>query len=976
MQLFAPFSVGVNKRGDLAVKANTAEAGLYDDDNKKWGDDLSGFKNAFRTSILSVNGTSSSPETKIATVDFHLKLDTGLSEGSDATDIWNRTRIGFGDNIFVLVIKDKDGKSGYYDLQRELLEIPPCKSCSKKDKKIGEIWGDISLPVSVGTDFSISKNISPIGENGLSELAADSTYTATFYYYANQGGLMYSTAATNSGEDILNNGKKVYFPIRQKSFNTATTEQGITGDIGSGNISVTEGAGSELPVCSIEPWNFHLGGCIAQLFYYMFFKTTSFVFGLAGEIMDFTMMYSISDSSYRSNFVAEGWQVTRDLCNMFFIFILLYIAFKTILGIDSAKTKSLIINVVAVGLLINFSLFVTHVVIDASNILARVFYNNSVLVTGTKDGSGTIRSEKGEFGELKLSEAIVTLVNPTKLISQASEVGKIPSKTGGSVSGEDTEDLSAGNFIIVIILATAINIVGLIAFLSIAFALVGRVITLWIAMILAPIAFFSYTVPKLQGLPMVGSKNWWSDLLSAAFMAPVFAFFMYIIIGFMEKGLGLSDILNKNVKGLAFVVAITIPFILIMILLNKAKEISVKMSGMAGQMLAKAGSSIGGKVAGLGLAAVTGGAAFAMRSTVGRFGASIADSEKLKDAEKKGGVGGFAAKTLRKFGSATGKAGFDFRNTKLGATANGAMSKEMGIDMGKGKTGGYQGFQDNIIKKQTARADTLKMSANEAAKQDQAAKEYKKKYEEAMYAERLKVEKKGGTFNEKDFSDKYDKGGVDSEGKTIEAHGPKVKTADEIHKERIRKLAESKSRDGVFGANADTEAAIIKDLKAKGKEEKKDVTAYDKYKASKKIDNADSVIAKAEKVKQAVEKELGEINKTLEDVARGLGGGLTYKDIKPEHIEKSVKNKQNLIVGYEANIAKYQSQLNDPAHPNASRDLTRNLGYKKKAENEINKYNSIIDRKEKANEKIEKQDETITNQNNIKSEQEDIKAGK
>jgi hypothetical protein len=451
---------------------------------------------------------------------------------------------------------------------------------------------------------------------------------------------------------------------------------------------------SELPQCSIIPAR--IGGCIAQGLYYLFFKTTSFIFNLAGKILDFTVMYSISDDSYRSSFVVEGWGIVRDFCNMFFIFVLLYIAIGTILNIHSVKTKEMIINVVIIGLLINFSLFATQVIIDASNILTRVFYNPQTIITGQKDASGNVVGETGDFGEIKLSEAIVSKVDPQKLIIQAKEVNNIPIR--GTNAGEETEPtkdgVTTGTFILVVLLATAVNVVGLFVFITIAFIFIGRVIGLWLAMILAPIAFFSYTVPALQSIQMIGWKHWWSDTLKMAFMAPVFAFFMYLIVGFMDKGLGIIDVLNKNRTGIDLVVSIIVPFIFIMALLIKAKDITKSMSGQIGDAMASAGSKIGGLALGAGL----GGLAMAGRATVGRVADKVATSNWAQTHGRFGRMVGDAGKW-------TASKSFDVRATGLGGQAG----KALGTDLGKAKEGGYTKHKEEVFEKRRARAESLKL---------------------------------------------------------------------------------------------------------------------------------------------------------------------------------------------------------------------------------------------------------------------------
>lgn len=423
--------------------------------------------------------------------------------------------------------------------------------------------------------------------------------------------------------------------LKETQIERTTNTPGKTDLISQGSSVAPSNDPDGLPECSLF-FPTKIGGCIAQGLYYLFFRTTSFIFGLTGKILDFTIMYSIQDTSYRSSFVVEGWGIVRDFCNMFFIFILLYIAFGTILKLHSVKTKEMIINVIIIGLLINFSLFATQVIIDASNILARVFYNTNTIVTGVaeKDVEGNIvkvNSELGEFGEIKLSEAIVSKVDPQKLIIQASEVNKIPQKGINEGENEETygdDDISVGSFILVTILATIVNVVGIIAFLSAGLIFIARVLGLWLAMILAPLAFFSYTVPALQDMEMIGWKRWWPETLKLAFLAPIFIFFMYLIVGFMDKGLGLVDTVFKTASqksGLSFVISIVVPFIFIMILLMKAKDIAKTMSGTIGQKITNGVAAVGGMA--LGGAAL--GTAFMGRKIIG---GSLTRMSNSKDA--------------------------------------------------------------------------------------------------------------------------------------------------------------------------------------------------------------------------------------------------------------------------------------------------------------------------------------------------------
>ena len=56
-----------------------------------------------------------------------------------------------------------------------------------------------------------------------------------------------------------------------------------------------------------------------------------------------------------SSAVSYGWVVVRDLCNMFFVLILLIIAFASILRVDSYNLKTWLPKLVIMAVLINFS---------------------------------------------------------------------------------------------------------------------------------------------------------------------------------------------------------------------------------------------------------------------------------------------------------------------------------------------------------------------------------------------------------------------------------------------------------------------------------------------------------------------------------------------------------------------------------------------------------------------------------------------
>lgn len=444
------------------------------------------------------------------------------------------------------------------------------------------------------------------------------------------------------------------------------TEDGFMPSCGLGNTWFTNGT---------------IMGCVAQIVYYVFFQSTSFLFGLAGTFFDNTFAYSVNSSSYDTGFVLEGWGVVRDFCNIFFIFVLLYIAFSTILNLHGFKTKEMVIHVVIIGLLINFSLFAAHVVIDTSNILARVFYNSDVIKLKDNKG-GAIALEEGK--PIPLSAAIVAKVEPQRLIIDGTTKVSVVDKVTGKESKAGTgSGIGTGTFILITLLAVAVNIVGMIVFLSVGLIFVARVIGLWMYMIFAPFAFFSYTVPSMQGLDMVGWKKWWPELLSLSFLAPIFIFFLYLILKFLNV---MSIVKTDGSGSIGFVISIIVPFAFIMILLTKAKSIAKKMSGELGQSITGAVTAVGGLA--LGGAAL--GAAFAGRNILGRGVAAasrtegaqhygrekVAFNKKLDDWERNGKKG---AKPTWEAHAKANNVKTDWR-TRLGGNLNAKQAKVNEVD--------------------------------------------------------------------------------------------------------------------------------------------------------------------------------------------------------------------------------------------------------------------------------------------------------
>lgn len=83
-----------------------------------------------------------------------------------------------------------------------------------------------------------------------------------------------------------------------------------------------------------------------------------------------------------STAVTNGWVIVRDLCNMFFIVVLLVIAIATILKIEMYHYKKLLGRLIIMAVLINFSKLICGLVIDFSQVLMMTFVNGFSAAAG------------------------------------------------------------------------------------------------------------------------------------------------------------------------------------------------------------------------------------------------------------------------------------------------------------------------------------------------------------------------------------------------------------------------------------------------------------------------------------------------------------------------------------------------------------------------------------------------------------------
>lgn len=261
---------------------------------------------------------------------------------------------------------------------------------------------------------------------------------------------------------------------------------------------------------------------IASLAYYI----SGYIFNASAHFMEFIIKYSVTDfkaNTDRIGIIDVGYKIILNLANMVFIFILLFISIKTILG-EGGDIKKLLTNVIIVALFINFSLFMTRVIIDASNILSLEFLNaikTESSVVMVKENDQMVPKTKYTRGSIATA-FMSGLRLQTEAYNPNAKIIKDDSHRG----------FEYFNMTIQFLGGTAVNLVAAFVFFAVAFLFLTRFIALLFYMLFSPAAFIGLVSDELKQY----SSQWWKGLQSQAIFAPVFLMIAYLVSAIIKSG--------------------------------------------------------------------------------------------------------------------------------------------------------------------------------------------------------------------------------------------------------------------------------------------------------------------------------------------------------------------------------------------------------------------------------------------------------
>lgn len=455
-------------------------------------------------------------------------------------------------------------------------------------------------------------------------------------------------------------------------------------------------------------------------------KLSAGILTLAGEFFDFVVKFTIIDmAKYVSNAdglggsISDAWRTLRDIANMLFIFVLLFVAFKSMFELDFGSVGKSVKNIIIVALLINFSLFFSKVVIDASNIVSVGFYNSIITTNTATLGSG------GEGGTATVGNQTISSGYMKLLGLQSWYDAKVL---------VDPKNTRADQILMIGIMSSIFMLIAAVILIISAIMFATRFIILIFLMILSPVAFIAYILPGQEK----HAKEWWSALVNQSIFAPVFFALTWVSfkIASAPAFLGQQSILGGSNAAKFVDVSTKAPTPdSLMLVLNYVLVIGFAIGALV--MAKRIASSAPGFTAisgGLGTGLI-GGAAFAGRQTIGRGAKMLADSSRVRNAASSNKWYSGAARASLWTADKGSKGTFDLRAADTLKKVPG-LGKEMDI---LGKSTNKGGFAAAVDAKAKAKAQYAKDVYGQTTNEKDAAKKLEDKYNIEKFAEENRI---------------------------------------------------------------------------------------------------------------------------------------------------------------------------------------------------------------------------------------------
>ena len=232
------------------------------------------------------------------------------------------------------------------------------------------------------------------------------------------------------------------------------------------------------------------------------------LFEIAAALVNLAVLLNFNILGANANpIISMGWGITRDLANLGFVLFIIVIAIATILRMQEYGAKSTLAKLIAVALLVNFSLVFAGVFIDFSNMLTNFFIKNA---TG-----GDLSVNLTTASNLGFTLAKSFKIQDLAQVKNGDVVG-----IAGKISGAALQGIASSFFV------AAFTFIGAISLLALAAMFFIRYVAMSMLLILVPLACLFWILPSTKNL----WNKWWDEFIKWIIFGPTASFFLYFAI--------------------------------------------------------------------------------------------------------------------------------------------------------------------------------------------------------------------------------------------------------------------------------------------------------------------------------------------------------------------------------------------------------------------------------------------------------------
>ncbi len=261
---------------------------------------------------------------------------------------------------------------------------------------------------------------------------------------------------------------------------------------------------------------------------YAVFGIVGIILIIAGILFDWAINPNNFLAVMKMDSIRQAWTIVRDFLNLAFILVLLYSAFCTIFQIEKYHLKKILLTLVLMALLVNFSYPIARFIIDTSNVTMYYIVNQAFPWVSNSSGLATSITQ---FSGVTLS------LLPGGGNCGDTFLGKIWCK----VKGFAMNITDPGHVTIQLLAAIIFTFILALTLLFIALLLIIRIVILAILIIFSPIGFVASIFPSTKNY----ADMWWGQLFKQSFFGPIMAFMIYISLTIMK------EIQDKDVGGMS-----------------------------------------------------------------------------------------------------------------------------------------------------------------------------------------------------------------------------------------------------------------------------------------------------------------------------------------------------------------------------------------------------------------------------------------